>query len=1364
MVLTRRRRSNHHRLELHTVAPAVSADALLLQHLLHRAAWSACRLWPKRAATRAQVDGVCGSSAATPVDGRGGAQPDISSSTAARSRPKLERADLARPAGGCGMEATAVSIGKAVLSGVLGYAKSKAAEDVALKLGVEDDVSFITDELEMMQAFLMTADEERAKTKVLTTWVDQVRDVAYNVEDNLVDFEIHAEREKPHFLGCIPRNLSDRRRIAMEVKKLKARVEDISNRNLRYRLIKDGVGSSKPAAVTVDPGGNAGATASMFGIAGEAAELENPKMELGQLIITEELDLRVIAVWGTNGDLGKISEIRNAYDDLNIKAKFGCRAWVRIVHPFDPKAFLQSIVRQFYASCSQEPEISEAQDGKTVGTNVLLKMDKLTQIDLVHWYDAQVSSKRYLIVIDGLSMIDEWDYIKTYFPDKKNGSRIIVATQQVEIASLCPEQPHQVSKLKQLSADQVEESEMDSTKRISLSTAVTTVGSSVMSTNEIVTQEEGGPMVVTGSVVLSTTSTETKLYRSNTLVISEEVVVGRSTEKENVIHLVGQPNDTCSFKVISVWGMGGIGKTTLVRSVYRSQQLGGWNHAWATVLHPFNRDALLRNLCLQLQADIQEDPTTGGDTQKKKNVGTMGFDDMTLELSRLLDKKNFLIVLDDISSSQEWDSIKDYLAKARRVMLTMRDKNVANHCSGDDSNIYCLNGLEDADAFDLFKRKVFKDTTSFDLHHSMADQAKLILKKCGGLPLAISTIGSYLANKPKTTIEWRKLNDGLSVELEINPDLKMIKAILMRSYDGLPYQLKSSFLYLSIFPEDHVIQRKHVLRRWIAEGYSREMQYMAADQVGDWHFDELLDRSMILPMEARSPGSMNSYQLHDLIREICVSKAREENFVFILEEGCSLGGAQGAIRHLAIRSNWKRDKEVLQRMLDLSHVRSLTVFGEWRSFFISNRMRFLRVLDLEHTIGLRDHHLDQIGELLHLRFLSLRGCRSIFELPSSLANLRQLQTLDVRGTRICILPAAVTKLQKLKYLHASPELQFHEVDDIFDQYSDMRLDVLVDHKKQLKAWEERCCGYRPQWAVLCLPTAHVFWRPQLLEARLGRSGPYLLEDGVSRQDFCNLHRYMIKYDKDEIKLCGVKVPRGISKLKALHTLCDVNVAWGNSTFQGLRELTQLRKLSVAGVSAENNDKFWLAISGHSQLQSLSINYGKKYRAYFDLELLDGCLGGNVWPPKSLESLKMCGKIVMVTEWIHWLQNLSKLQLQKTRLNQDALKAIGKLPNLSVLRLNYASILGHRLRIPGPSFPSLLVLGLNDCLSSVEFEQEAMPKLEVLHAAWRCWHLEEVLGLHFLTSLKEIWLENGAVKKLVQRKLEKYTNNVTLKML
>lgn len=373
--------------------------------------------------------------------------------------------------------------------------------------------------------------------------------------------------------------------------------------------------------------------------------------------------------------------------------------------------------------------------------------------------------------------------------------------------------------------------------------------------------------------------------------------------------------------------------------------------------------------------------------------------------------------------------------------------------------------------------------------------------------------------------------------------------------------------------------------------------------------------------------------------------------------------------------------------------------------------------------------------------------------------MKQLQTLDVKATRIWALPTIITKLQKLQYLNAYAEPQLQEVDDILERYNDIRMngrvDVLLNHpEKQLKACK---CLKR---AVLWWTKAHVLQRPQLLEDRLGRGGPYLAEDGVSRHDICNLHRYMIKCIEDKEKLCGVKIPRGTSKLKSLHTLHDVNVAWENATFQELRELTQLRKLGVVGVSKENNNKFWPAIAEHNRLQSLSVECISNSS---NVEL-DGCLGENLWPPKRLENLKMRGELIKVTEWIHQLQNLSKLQLEETKLNQIALEAIGKLPNLVVLRLNFGSITGSHFRFPGLSFPSLLVLELNDQDASVEFEQHAMPKLGVLQATHKYRVLKEVSGLQHLTSLKEIRLDNGRVKELVQRKLAEYKNSVTLKML
>ncbi|VAI41683.1 unnamed protein product [Triticum turgidum subsp. durum] len=511
------------------------------------------------------------------------------------------------------MEATGVSLGKAALGGALSYASSKVAEEVALQLGVERDVNFIRDELQMMQSFLMTADEEQSQNKVLTTWVRQIGVLAYKVEDSLMDFGLHSEK-KP-FLGCIPRDPGDRRRIAKEVKELRAKVEDVSDRNLRYRLIKE---RSRSKLTAAEEQARIAATA-MFGISSE--------VDLCKLITSNAVDLRVISVWGTSGDVGKTSSIKEVYDDPEVLKRFGFFAWIRLMHPFNPQEFLWSMVRQFYEN--SRDEVGKAEQETSVGANVLSKMEKMDQSDLIRVFNAQLCSNSYLVVINDLSTIEEWHCIKKYFPDNKKQSRIIVSTQQVEIASLCPEKPYQVSELKQFSSDQtiflfhkkeINEEAMDadaemeklkamhescSAEPISDSNnATTTEKNMAMLPGEI--HEEDEEPKNAGEEKVHNSTARKKANRDRTLALADEVLCGREKETFDIIKLVGQPDNNQGCKVISVWGTDGTGKTTFVRHIYQSPQLGGWKRAWATASRPFNHEVLLRTLALQLLYTIDE--------------------------------------------------------------------------------------------------------------------------------------------------------------------------------------------------------------------------------------------------------------------------------------------------------------------------------------------------------------------------------------------------------------------------------------------------------------------------------------------------------------------------------------------------------------------------------------------------------------------------------------------------------------------------------------------------------------------------------------------------------------------------------------
>lgn len=292
---------------------------------------------------------------------------------------------------------------------------------------------------------------------------------------------------------------------------------------------------------------------------------------------------------------------------------------------------------------------------------------------------------------------------------------------------------------------------------------------------------------------------------------------------------------------------------------------------------------------------------------------------------------------------------------------------------------------------------------------------------------------------------------------------------------------------------------------------------------------------------------------------------------------------------------------------------------------------------------------------------------------------------------------------------------------------------------------------RLSMACYLLSMGHLFWRPQLLE------------DGLNRRDVLNQYRFIVSA-ADNDGLYGVQVPRGIGKLKALHTLGVVSIVRGKgeATLKDLQELTQLRKLGVAGINNENINRFWSAIAGHSQLQSLSLH------ACTERDDLDGCLGGELLPPKCLESLKMYGKLVRVPRWIHQLPNLSRLELGHTHLHEEDIQALGMLPNLVALSLRRESIQGDQLHFLGSSFPRLVVLELSVLTNvvSVRFGEGAMPKLELARAAWCKW-IEEISGLTFLSSLREINLRDvysSTVTEEVQRQLMEHANHVSLKLM
>ncbi|XP_059436281.1 disease resistance protein RPM1-like [Corylus avellana] len=290
-----------------------------------------------------------------------------------------------------------------------------------------------------------------------------------------------------------------------------------------------------------------------------------------------------------------------------------------------------------------------------------------------------------------------------------------------------------------------------------------------------------------------------------------------------------------------------------------------------------------------------------------------------------------------------------------------------------------------------------------------------IVKKCEGLPLAIVAIGGLLSTKEKVPLEWKKLHDSLSSELECNPHLTSVTKILSLSYHDLPCYLKSCYLYFGIFPEDYSITGERLLWLWVAEGFIKEKKGKPLEDVAEEYLKELIHRNLVQVSFGELDYELfRKYRIHDLLHEIILSKAGELNFCQVLEAGDTTFPVKS--RCLSIHNA----RENIFETSECSRVRSVFLFNinEMPNSFIVKlfkKFKLLKVLDFEDAPI--DYLPQEVGNLFHLKYLSLRRTK-VKILPKSMGRLHNLQTLNVVETVVRELPIEICRLYKLRQILA----------------------------------------------------------------------------------------------------------------------------------------------------------------------------------------------------------------------------------------------------------------------------------------------------------------------------------------------------------
>ncbi|KAM0899438.1 hypothetical protein ACQ4PT_021301 [Festuca glaucescens] len=537
-----------------------------------------------------------------------------------------------------------LGVAKTVVEGTLIKVRSAIDEETKLKESVQRDLVFITGEFEMMQCFLNVTSEEGAKNVVVKAWVRQLRDLAFDVED-CIEFVVHLDDKSAWWWRVVPSCIAPTLPLDLAVaniKTLKERVIDVSQRNMRYSITGDSSSGSKPPVITPAITG-AAETFDMLVEAQAAAKRQNGLWDLGRLINREDRDLQVVSLWGTSSDIGMKSIISKAYDDPETCRNFTCRAWIKLVHPFNPHDFIHSLLSQFFADSCQEQQ-------SIVGVDVMkmMKTSAATEEDRMKEFVRRLHNHRYLVVLENLCSMVDWRTAKTYLPDIKNGSRIVVSTQQFEIATLCTGHPHNISEIRQFSLDH-----------------------SVCVLFKEGSQHDGDKCQYEARDFQPFDS-----EAANILDILKEV----DTE-------IRHNGKSSAFKVMSVWGISGVGKSALVRSIYRGQMARQYSHrwgkfAWVSIARRFHLEefyrSLLWGLC-SITTEAEENEYCGNDYI------------LYIKCCDILREHRCLLVINGLKDMEQWDEIYTALklgaAKGRTIAIT-RQKSIALHCA-DNADLVC---------------------------------------------------------------------------------------------------------------------------------------------------------------------------------------------------------------------------------------------------------------------------------------------------------------------------------------------------------------------------------------------------------------------------------------------------------------------------------------------------------------------------------------------------------------------------------------------------------------------------------------------------------------------------------------------------